>query len=367
MPNASVVSQNTGTNDNAENVPSIPFTRAARELTERGFDETKTVGASSVSLSEIDVPSIGWLRTQLIDVLQSGGAAGLNNAVAEADGPWAVLSEIAFIDVNGQPFLGPMTGYDFYLLNKYGGFTWDSDPANLPGYAAIDNDGDFRFQLRLPSEIIGRNALGSLPNQNSAAAYKIRITVGDETKVYSTSPDTIGSLRLRSYVEAWSQPNPQAPNGAPQRTQPPFVGTVQYATKQVYNVASGDQTVRLTRVGNLIRNLILVFRDSSNDRDDTIAPDPISLYLDGQPIMNHAQVLHDAHVRERYGFAPDSGVIVFPFTHDFDGHPGAETKDLWLPTTQSSRLEVRGSFGANATTMDVITNDVRPNTGGVIA
>lgn len=346
-------------------VPLIPFTRAARELTETGMDESKTIGASAVSVAAQDIPSVGWLRYLILDALQSGGAAGGTNAVAEADAPWSALDEVAVHDVNGQPLFGPMTGYDAYLVNKYGGYVFDPEPANDPAYATVDTDGDFRMQLRVPLEIIAREALGALPNQNSSAAYKLKLTVGDETKVYSTSPGTIGSLRLRSYVEAWSQPNPTAPNGAPQATTPKYAGTLQFWSKQVYNVSSGQQTIRLNRVGNLIRNLILVWRDSSGVRQAGTLPDPISLYFDGQPIhSSDPKLLRDKYVRERYGFDPDTGVVVYDFTHDFDGHPGGETKDLWMPTVQSSRLEVRGSFG-EAGTLTVLTNDVRPNVGGV--
>jgi hypothetical protein len=75
-------------------------------------------------------------------------------------------------------------------------------------------------------------------------------------------------------------------------------------------------------------------------------------------------VVRNGYTRERYGFDPDTGVIAYPFTHDFDGHPGNEMKDLWMPSMQSSRLEIRGTFG-EAGTLSVLTNDIRPNTGGV--
>jgi hypothetical protein len=39
---------------------------------------------------------------------------------------------------------------------------------------------------------------------------------------------------------------------------------------------------------------------------------------------------------------------------------GNEERNRYLPTLQSSRLEIRGNFGANATTVSVLTNDIAP-------
>jgi hypothetical protein len=54
-----------------------------------------------------------------------------------------------------------------------------------------------------------------------------------------------------------------------------------------------------------------------------------------------------------------TGVIVFPFSHLLSGRMGNESPDLWLPTTQSTRLEVVGP-SATAGNIQVIVNDVAP-------
>jgi len=53
----------------------------------------------------------------------------------------------------------------------------------------------------------------------------------------------------------------------------------------------------------------------------------------------------------------DAGVLVFPFTDDQDGGIGYESRHMWLPTVQSTRLEIEGAFGA-AGTLEILTNDV---------
>ena len=67
-----------------------------------------------------------------------------------------------------------------------------------------------------------------------------------------------------------------------------------------------------------------------------------------------------AVMQEEYGIPIIDGVFVYDFTHDDDGHPGNEDRNLWLPTVQATRLEVQGSFGTNATNLEIITNDVAP-------
>jgi hypothetical protein len=53
----------------------------------------------------------------------------------------------------------------------------------------------------------------------------------------------------------------------------------------------------------------------------------------------------------------DKGVYVEDYCHDFDGKLGAELRDQYLGTTQSTRYELTGSFDG-AGTLTVITNDV---------
>src|SRR5690606_25657548 len=158
------------------------------------------------------------------------------------------------------------------------------------------------------------------------------------------------------------------PRGNAQETEPRGLGTTQYWTKATYNTAVGANTIRLARVGNLLRTLVVVVRDDTNAREGANAPDPIQIHLDGRIIHNEAQLLRRSFMAERYGYELaamtnadfDEGVFVYDFSHDFDGKPGGELGDLWLPTVQSTRLEIVGSFLNDAGTIDVLTNDIAP-------
>jgi hypothetical protein len=152
------------------------------------------------------------------------------------------------------------------------------------------------------------------------------------------------------------------------------MNTTQFWSEQTFNVNAGSQNIRLTRVGNYIRNLIFVLRRAGTSRANGNAdmPDPTTVYLDTRPldIIERNNWLHQMFERTGFGQALgttvpandspgglDNGVFVYDFCHEFDGSIGHENRDLWLPTLGSTRLELQGTIG-NAGTLTVMTNDV---------
>lgn len=350
--------------------PSVRFTRAAMEHTEPGGHDATvsaaTFGAGPTTVT-FDVPAHGYLRRLMLLVEASGGAAGLATVAAAADAPWSFIKSITFKDVNGGNIVGPISGYNLFLANKWGGYGYDDNPVNDPNYSAVDTAGDFTFRLDIPIEAIARDALGALPNLNSASAYKVELVVADDGDVYTTPPDTLPSVRVRAILDAWSKPSAQDPRGTPQHTSPPFERTTQFWSRSSHSISgSGEFSARLPRVGNFIRTLIFVFRDSTDAREGDGFADTVKLTLDGQVIHNEPSAIRRSIMAEQYGYALnaisngdlDEAVLVYPFSHDFDGKPGGELRDLWLPTVQSSRLEFTLANAGEAGTLEVITNDV---------
>lgn len=351
-----------------EQRPATRFTRASMEHDEPAEDESITAsqfdtGGVTVSFG---VPAYGYLRDLVVLVEATSGAAGLNNAVAQPDAPFSAIRSITFKDVNGGFIYGPYSGFQWFLSNKWGGYGYDDNPVNDPNYSAVDTDGNFAFVLRIPLEVIARDALGALPNLNSASQYRVEIVFDDDTAVYSTSPDTLPGLRVRAYLEAWSKPSAQDPRGNPQKTTPPFERTTQmWSVSEHAFGGSGLQRVRLERVGNFIRHLGFVFRDSSGDREGDTFPTSLKLSLDGQLLHDELTILRRSKMQRRYGYSLngidnadfDEAVVVYDFSHDFDGKPGGELRDLWLPTVQSTRLELEFDAG-EAGTLEILTNDV---------
>lgn len=364
----------TATAPSGDAVPAItvPFTKASRLHTEGAFLDDSTSAASFGSgptqISPADVPAFGYMKSIDLIVEATAGVDGLATVAVNADAPWNVIRSVALKDVNGQTIVGPFTGYDLMLANKWGGYNFDGDPTRHPSFVDFDVDGNFTFRLRVPVEIVARNAFGALANMNASSTYKLEITIADDADVYSTPPDTLPGIRVRAYLEAWAPPSAADPRNNDQQTEPLGLGTTQYWTKATYNTAVGSNTIRLARVGNLLRTLVLVVRDDNNAREGADAPDPLQVHLDGRIIHNEASLLRRDLMAERYGYAlaavtaadDDEGVFVYDFMHDFDGHPGGELGDLWLPTVQSTRLEFVGTISNSAGTLDVLTNDIAP-------
>lgn len=342
----------------AAQLPSIPFTRAALPQVQPGNVDVSTVmSASSTQLGPYDVPAIGFLRHLFVQVSASGGTG--TAAVYKEDAPFSAISEIALTDVNGAPIVGPISGYDLYLINKYGGYSGFADPKSMPSYTT-PTSGNFAFCLRVPVELGSRDGVGSLPNMNASSTYKLRITQAATTDVFSTNPTGLPTLRFQVFTEAWSGPLAMGPNGESQATVPPAEGTTQMWSKMVLPAAAAFNTLQLRRVGNYIRNIIVVGRNTSDGlRSDTNLPSTLQWFLDNGQWLNESQVYRKQQMRERLvgqTNGPDTGVLVYDFTSEFDGLYGGELRN-WLPTIQSTRLELQGTFAA-AQNVTILTNDV---------
>lgn len=351
--------------------PATRFTRAAIEHTEPGgLDVTVSAAefAAGPRTITFDVPAYGYARNLKLLVQTDGNGAQTVPAVAQADAPWSFIKSIAFKDVNGGNIYGPIDGFGLYLSNKWGGYNYDDNPINDPAYVAMDSDGEFSFALDIPLEAIARDALGALPNLNSASSYKVELVIADDADVYATAPNTsLPGVRVRAILDAWSKPSATDPRGNAQEVAPPFEKTTQFWSRSSYAVSgAGEVTWKLPRVGNFIRNLAFVFRDAAGAREGDTYPGTIKLMLDGQTIHNEPSLVRRSIMSKRFGYDIagidaadfDEAVIVYSFNHDFDGKPGGELRDLWLPTVQSSRLEFVMSNAGEAGTIECYTNDV---------
>lgn len=325
------------------------------------------MGTSAVPFNQvISVPAYGFLRG-LWFILQATGGGGTTAGVyASPDGAFAALS-LTFQDVSGNPFVGPIpAGFFLSAIQKYGGYRFAMDPRQL--YSA-GTAGNFTVYYYIPIEMVKRNGLGSITNLNAAASYQIYATLSPLATVYSTVPVPAPSVLLSVYQECWSQPPAQDVLGNLTTRVPPNLNTTQFWTLQSYAVAgAGYQTIKLNRVGYYIRNLILYITNASGVRNDTPTPTQFELWKDNQQLWIVPTTLLRQKVYADYGYSAtsldtaggqDTGIYPIPFTTDFGLLPGNELRNGYLPTLQSTKLEVRGQFQA-ACTMYVLTNDVAP-------
>ncbi|UGC97980.1 major capsid protein [Rhodococcus phage P19] len=342
------------------------FVRASMEHRESaGIDVQRAITASDQDLGSFPIPAYGYIRSLLLYVTVSGGAG---TAAFQKDAPWNILKNIIIQEPNGATIAQFNSGYDLFLANKWGGYRYANDPKTKFDYNTNVTGGSISFMLRIPLELRGRDGLGSLPNQNAAAAFQLRATLSSAATVYSTNPTTLPNVRLRVVAEEWDQPAVSS-DGSPNQTTPPAMNTTQYWTKQIYPVSVGQNTIRLTRVGNYLREVIFIYRDATNARVSYASnnwPSPAVLYYDTRPTDNVLDVVWRGTMQERTGYIAstvdsanglDDGVFVYDYAHEFDGSIGYELNDGWLPTLSSTRLEIQGTFGV-AGTLEVLTNDV---------
>jgi hypothetical protein len=343
------------------------FVNATRVHTEPAFDVTATMTTGNVALGPFDVPAYGFARRLWLQVTCTTAGNAATTAFRE-NGPWAALQDIAFVDTNGAPIWGPMSGFDLFLAAKYGGYDFDADPTRSPAYSVTTGagatGGSFSFLISIPLEIVERDAFGVLPNMNAGSPYRLRLSIGPSAGVYSTAPTTLGSVRVRAWLDAYMLPTQADARGVPNEQYPAGLGTAQFWRKQTFPIVSGNNTLRISQVGNLIRTLVFVVYDNASPaiRQTNNFPADFTLSVDGLVLHQHARELQRHIMGSQYGYtgtALDNGVYVFSFASEFDGKPGNELRDMYLPTNTATRLELVGSFGGVGS-CDVLVNDVVP-------
>jgi hypothetical protein len=362
----------------------VPFVRASAEHTEStGYDVTTTMTTSVQTLPDITVPAYGFLRSVLL-VITSTPGAGATGATALEDAPFNALQNIVLQEPNGAQICNFPSGYDLYLANKFGGYRYSNDNRNSPNFSTtLGTSAGFSFVVRVPIEVNNRDALGSLPNQNSGALFRIKLNLNNIASVFGGTVPAGPSVRIRAFAEEWDQPE-DSTDGVANQTVPPAVNTTQYWTRQDFPINAGAANIRLTRMGNYLRNLIFVYRATTNGTRataDTAFPDPATLYYDTRPLDNLNRQQWLERMMEKYGYISslgrnnantaagllalnidgggnrENGVYPYDFCHEFDGKVGAENRSLWLPTWSSTRFEIGGTWGV-AGTLSVLTNDV---------
>lgn len=385
---AQAPTQNKG---NAQNAKPRPFRIGVQSKDEIDYDVTVTGTTSTQDLPVLNLPPAGFLRGVYVLVETTAGNTGTVSVQFNPDGPFIVIQSISLEDVNNQPIIGPFSGYDLYLVNKFGGYVFTNDPraSSSPSWFAVTGAGTtaaspgtaqggaFSFVLRLPVELVVRDALGALPNKSGTSMFKVRTRINTTANLYATAPGSTWVTRVRMEQVNWWDP-PQADlRGRALAQNPPAVQTTQYWSKASFAIAASQSRQPLERVGFLIRNLIFILRDSNGSRTasgDANFPDPFTLQFESIQLIVRLKTIWIKKIAELYGYtaaesvanqtanARDLGVYPEPFCHDFSLLPGAESRMGYLPTSAASRLEVQGTFGG-AGTLEVLTNDVSPANG----
>ena len=343
------------------------FTQGALSRLEGVFyDSSLTPGASAVAYPLMEIPTGGWERSILLQV--SCTTAGNAATVAfQPDAPWNAIQELTFRDARGNTIIGPLTGYDLFLANKWLGYQWNTDLAAAPGFVAttgaVATGGSFSFIIPIPVELIGRDAIASLANGASNTALRVQMSLNTSAAIYSSAPTTLAPVRVRAFHVAWQQPPATTANGVPYAQQPIGAGTFHQLTKSNYPYAVGENRILLARKGNPIRGLVSVFRNTSAVRVTSasiLGTNLFQLFYEGSDLISGTDEVHRFNMWSTNNIAAanlDTGVIALDWASDLDGKTGAELREQWLPTQPGSRIELRFTATA-AGNLDVITDEV---------
>ena len=368
----------------------IPFTAASLRYREKIFTRqfTPLVGAAQdISPPGGAIKSYGYLRSlELLLTTVTAATTTGSPAFGTADGPWSFLSQIILTQPNGEEMFGGPTfsGYHAYLAAEHQGWRLNNAPYTLPSYSASVLAP--QFCLPIAFEMDAEHGLGSIPNQDFSAPWKLQVTAAASAltvagAVYQTAPSTTNpTLQLDIFMNCWTVPspvNPLNPNVS-QEVAPALLGTLNKWSIQQYAVpASSAFNVLLQRKGNAIRNFVFVLRNSAGVRIATsLFPNPFTMKWDGTVVKanDDPRLILDDEYHTRGGVAVgapastagpvgNTGVIAIQMSDvsgvDAQGVAEAFGMNAFWGTVQSSTIEIGGTWGAASATLEVLTNDVQ--------
>jgi hypothetical protein len=361
-------------------VPVIPFALASRKQTRLSFDlGTVQMGAAaSTPISPVQIPAVGYLShiNLKVTVATTGAAAG---TLFTADGPFNVLSSVEFKTAAGNDIIVPTSGYSLYLMNKWGAQFAEAPQSDAKASsvftAATGAAAAAEFFLQIPLQIDTANGYGSIPALASNRSYQLNVILSAISTAFSVALPATATVSIQGTAHYWSEPPASTASGAQQATAPTGIGSVSQWQMEMPSVTPGDKLVKSNNVGSVLRTLIFVLRNSAGARIDADWPAVCELYLDNEPMfflpkkewedtmskqLNVATKTKDAATT----VSLDNGVYVIPFHALTGGRLGApgNSRAQYLPTVDASQLQIRGtSFGAAASTLEIITNSVIPS------
>lgn len=251
-------------------VPAQVFRAGVYDTTTPDIDQSLTQTTAAQKLGTFKISPNGWLAGIWCMFEMSVTGQSVNNVSYTNDNPWSVIQKVTFKDVGNREIFGPLTGYEWFTVNKWGGYFGGGGDPRFPGRffaltGTVGGAGSFRFSLWLPLEIVKRDTLGEIENKSSSSSYTLEIYMDSQANTYGQVPSVQGSLRLRANIDGYTEPEAADSLGRPLSQVPPADGTVQYWTSEVYAAPSGLAKYNVQNgIGYSIRNLIMVSYDAGN-------------------------------------------------------------------------------------------------------
>jgi hypothetical protein len=322
-----------------------------------------------------NISPTGWLRGVWFDVtffFASGNAAG----AYAGDGPWSLIQKLTLYDLGGEVVM-QLSGYEWMVVNKFGGYFEIGDPRGDLSFVTNAATGNSQaapnahFTLYMPLEIVKRDALGTVQNE-SKPGWKAELWFDTATNAVSGGTAFTGAavspqVRVKGYLDSYTEPAAAAPNGRPFAQTPPVPGSLQYWKSENNALPAGTAKYDLSNgVGFPIRNIIYYGKDAANSTRataDTNWPDPATLLIGNVNYFTRGKLYWVTLIGRAYGFAGLGAAppavdtacgrenAVFPvwFTADLVSKPGDELRFKYLDTQVNTLVRITGSFGATMT------------------
>lgn len=357
----------------------VPFVRGSGKGKYKFYSKSLTLTSATQDLGPIDVKAYDYMRSLLVTftTTANGGATG----TAAADAPFNAFTNIAVKQPNGQTMYQVSNGLHAAYIQKYGYYRQFGDPREDPNFSV--NGSAATFAIRIPFELDMRDALGALPNKDAAAPFSLELTLNTLTNVFGTGQGTSPTFTVEAWLEAYDQP-PTMLNGQPVQTTPPNMNTLQRWTEQNITMSTGQFDARVRKLGNYLRLLIPVMKNSSNARIVTNGwADPLQIVLDEDVKDNISQADFQRRIWELWGYGgiqsgtsatggtastaaiaidtpggADTGV--WPIQYFADGRDITENTNFYLPTIESEDYLLRGSWGSAVSKLVMLVGEVLP-------
>jgi hypothetical protein len=358
-----------------------PFFPGSLDLETRTYSQTNTFTSAQIALPTYYPKTNGFLADLWIRLVASGGV-GAGTLQTVNDGILGYLAAITLSDTGGQPILGPLTGHEFAMFVKWGGFSFSDDLRNSETFTEVSTAGNGAVTLHIPVQFVRSEPLGPLPNTNSNNAYALDITQAANSAVFSTPPVTTPpSVNIQVYQDSYRQSAGKDAQGNATVLTPPGLGAVLYARRNVLTMTAGSQDVQLSQQEGSYRALHFIFKDSANSRTqgDSDWPSPVQVYFNNDVPYDRTKDYWIRRQERDYNYTKtltatanpvggrDFGVFTLNWLTD-GGSPQAayESRYKYLSVSAADTLGFRGTVGGSGVhSLTSIYNFVRPPGGNI--
>jgi hypothetical protein len=358
-----------------------PFFTGTLDLETHTQTYTNLLSTSAVPLATFYPKTNGFLADLWIRLTAAGGV-GAGTLQTVNDGILGYLAAITLSDTGGQPILGPMTGHEFAMFVKWGGFSFSDDPRDSETFSEVTTAGNGQVILHIPVQFVRAEPLGPLPNTNSNNAYALDIVQAASSAVFSVPPVTTQpTLTIAIYQDSYRQSSGKDAQGNATVVTPPGLGAVLYARRNVITTTAGAQDLQLSQQEGSYRNLHFILKDSTGSRSvgDTDWPSPVQIYFNNDVPYDREKLYWIRRLERDYRYTKtltaatnpvggrDFGVFTLPFITDGGSlQAGDEDRYKYLSVSAADTLGFRGVIGgAGVHTITCLYDFVRPPGGNI--